>query len=1047
MAIVNISGTINSSFSTSGVLVNAAQSAGDAIFTIDLRPTNPIIIVQDNLDYGPLLWDINDVVAVITLVGPQGDIYRNEDYNAPDIVPATSRYLNKTVTMPLDPLTDYTNILKGNYTLKISWYNSNLDEYYTFLKTYQYNIDPAIIANTTVSGPYTGVLKSTDTTEYGNDVHQIIREHRIQYPTQLAVPPPDVVSSNAEVQVTPIYTNEWNIIISSFVEYRMVDELRVYWEGSGEFTHCVYGGCIGAMWDAINTMLETYKDAMACNLNNQEDYQKRLVIVNTAWHLLNEAYWEGYTDLADEQAYVIQEQVEYTGAGTCGGATSELVVPCPPWTGGGVGGVYTFSNALVEAAGNVTWGGSLVQATTVLMVGHEVLFSGSDAGNTVSQSISAAGGVVTKAGDGSTEGHVHILSTGLILDYNDLGTPANSRIYNIGSSGLVEASDYSAGYGNLSLVSKLYVDTLFSGSASYTFENGLTATAGVVKLGGALNELTTIDATNFDFRVRTSNDINRSNELLVTEGNMMMSAYGTSDWTNTNNYGRVQVTAGYVTFAWKVVGGANDFKAFQITDSIMEIRDDVHLKGLENRADYSAAWTDHSLVTKKWVTDNFAAGTLITAFTGLSDTPNDYTGFGGYFVTVNPGATALQFVAAAFVPATGGTFTGQVTIATTTDRPLIIQQIGAGSNPGTPEGGTNLIAFQDNDGDEQGYIGIDASGNIVFGSNVTGAGILVDDDLEVNGDLIITGVVDGVDIAAWKTSYDIKEVQWDEAYGWGDHAGLYQILDADLTAIAALGFTTTAFLTKTAAETWVLDTNVYATLDYVNSLALTYIFPPEVLDVVYSDGYTGTVTDVQTLDGNSIQVEERVADPGFEIRFEYIDVTSFNNVFLYLYYHGGATHEILIQLYNYDTLDWDTIGTFTDQTGFTIIDIPVALSADYIDVGDESTLRLYHNGTGNIAHYIEVDYAVLRLLPQLGGGGGVTDHGGLTGLSDDDHPQYAFADGSRAVYYIPSGSKQSSVDAGTFGETSLDDDYLYVCVQTGSAGSAIWKQTAILQSP
>jgi hypothetical protein len=33
-----------------------------------------------------------------------------------------------------------------------------------------------------------------------------------------------------------------------------------------------------------------------------------------------------------------------------------------------------------------------------------------------------------------------------------------------------------------------------------------------------------------------------------------------------------------------------------------------------------------------------------------------------------------------------------------------------------------------------------------------------------------------------------------------------------------------------------------------------------------------------------------------------------------------------------------------------------------------------------------------------GGGGGVTDHGLLTGLADDDHPQYALADGSRGSF-------------------------------------------------
>ncbi len=29
--------------------------------------------------------------------------------------------------------------------------------------------------------------------------------------------------------------------------------------------------------------------------------------------------------------------------------------------------------------------------------------------------------------------------------------------------------------------------------------------------------------------------------------------------------------------------------------------------------------------------------------------------------------------------------------------------------------------------------------------------------------------------------------------------------------------------------------------------------------------------------------------------------------------------------------------------------------------------------------------------------GGVTDHGALTGLADDDHPQYVLANGSRAM--------------------------------------------------
>lgn len=42
---------------------------------------------------------------------------------------------------------------------------------------------------------------------------------------------------------------------------------------------------------------------------------------------------------------------------------------------------------------------------------------------------------------------------------------------------------------------------------------------------------------------------------------------------------------------------------------------------------------------------------------------------------------------------------------------------------------------------------------------------------------------------------------------------------------------------------------------------------------------------------------------------------------------------------------------------------------------------------------------VISIIPAAtGGGGGVTDHGALTGLTDDDHPQYALSDGTRGSF-------------------------------------------------
>ena len=53
--------------------------------------------------------------------------------------------------------------------------------------------------------------------------------------------------------------------------------------------------------------------------------------------------------------------------------------------------------------------------------------------------------------------------------------------------------------------------------------------------------------------------------------------------------------------------------------------------------------------------------------------------------------------------------------------------------------------------------------------------------------------------------------------------------------------------------------------------------------------------------------------------------------------------------------------------------------------------RILTRGTG-------VNRRIVIRPATSGGGGGVSDHGGLTGLGDDDHPQYALADGTRGAF-------------------------------------------------
>lgn len=44
---------------------------------------------------------------------------------------------------------------------------------------------------------------------------------------------------------------------------------------------------------------------------------------------------------------------------------------------------------------------------------------------------------------------------------------------------------------------------------------------------------------------------------------------------------------------------------------------------------------------------------------------------------------------------------------------------------------------------------------------------------------------------------------------------------------------------------------------------------------------------------------------------------------------------------------------------------------------------------------------------------------------------------------VTTGVKSSATDAGTAGDISITDDYIYFCVQTGTAGNAIWKKAVV----
>lgn len=121
----------------------------------------------------------------------------------------------------------------------------------------------------------------------------------------------------------------------------------------------------------------------------------------------------------------------------------------------------------------------------------------------------------------------------------------------------------------------------------------------------------------------------------------------------------------------------------------------------------------------------------------------------------------------------------------------------------------------------------------------------------------------------------------------------------------------------------------------------------------------GNNTSVQGYDdGEHIQVNEVGGVPGFSVTFVYKNVSSFQRLKGFLYYQGGATHVVNVQLYRYATTDWETYATLDSTTTYEHRTPDVFEDDEHIS-GGKVRVRIYHDTTGNPAHKLFVDYLAL----------------------------------------------------------------------------------------
>jgi hypothetical protein len=121
--------------------------------------------------------------------------------------------------------------------------------------------------------------------------------------------------------------------------------------------------------------------------------------------------------------------------------------------------------------------------------------------------------------------------------------------------GLVYVDDYSADFQDRSLVDKAYVDNTINALSGtngndYTFNDGLTETDGVVRLGGTLNSNVSIDLNSLNFGLGSNTLTNASLTLGFGSSNNFSNAYRSVAFGNSNN-----LTSSSTSFAF---GGSNN---------------------------------------------------------------------------------------------------------------------------------------------------------------------------------------------------------------------------------------------------------------------------------------------------------------------------------------------------------------------------------------------------------------------------------------------------------------------------------------------------------
>jgi hypothetical protein len=169
---------------------------------------------------------------------------------------------------------------------------------------------------------------------------------------------------------------------------------------------------------------------------------------------------------------------------------------------------------------------------------------------------------------------------------------------------------------------------------------------------------------------------------------------------------------------------------------------------------------------------------------------------------------------------------------------------------------------------------------------------------------------------------------------------------------------------------------------------------------VYGTYNFGTVGDISTINDYNTStntgfysINDAAGAPAYIVYIGFSNVSDFTRLVLNVNYTANSGHTVEIDLYNYVTLTWDTLTTYSGSTNWFQFILGIIDSAPYLSTGKVSA-RIYHVSSGNTAHRTWVDYAALENSVQGGqgprGATGATGAQGIQGLTTTTTSTFTF---------------------------------------------------------